>query len=189
VSTAQTGITHEVETDLEGGKTRYSYFEAKEAVLRPLMDDLFANHWSHIVIGPCLEGVVFEIQFEKAPKVNHSDGYMTVDLGKWHFHMCIGPTKSSKSEEIRQKRPVAKAALFESRGVGHGRSWGMRFWNGFGEQMATVFLPNAQLTDDMKWLKQADWNRLRFYYELRERLLGEPIPADFGVAANEEWAG
>jgi hypothetical protein len=65
----------------------------------------------------------------------------------------------------------------------------MKFWNGFGEQMATVFLPNAQLTDDMQWLKQPDWNRLRFYYELRERLLGEAIPADFGKAANEEWPG
>ena len=188
MSTAQTGITHEVETDLEGGKTRYSYFEAKEAVLRPLMDDLFANHWSHIVIGPCLEGVVFEIQFESSE--GHPLGWVH-DRGSRQgtFHMCIGPTKSSKSEEVRQKRPVAKAALFESRGVGHGRSWGMQFWNGFGEQMATVFLPNAQLTDDMQWLKQPDWNRLRFYYELRERLLGEAIPADFGKAANEEWPG
>jgi hypothetical protein len=41
----------------------------------------------------------------------------------------------------------------------------------------------------MQWLKQPDWNRLRFYYELRERLLGEAIPADFGKAANEEWPG
>jgi hypothetical protein len=39
----------------------------------------------------------------------------------------------------------------------------------------------------MQWLKKPDWNRLRFYYELRERLLGEPVPADLSVAANEEW--
>src|SRR6185503_16367036 len=104
-----------------------------------------------------------------------------------HFHLCTGPTKSSSSEEIRQKRPISRAALFESRGVGHGRSWGLRFWNGFGEQMTTVFLPNPNLSEEKKFVKEPNWSRLEFYYQLRHQLLGEPIPADFAAAANAEW--
>src|SRR5262245_40233519 len=117
------GTVHKIETALDGGKTRYSFFPAEEAVLRPLMDHLFLENWQRIVIGPCIEGAVFEIQFVSRPKVTYLDGYLTVDLGKWHFHLCIGPTKSSSSEELRRKRPIAKAAMFESRGVGHSRSW------------------------------------------------------------------
>ena len=83
-------------------------------------------------------------------------------------------------------RPVAKIAFFERRGKGcaGGRSWGLRMWNGYGEQMTTVFLPNPWLTDDMQLLKQPDWNRLDLYYQLREKFLGEPVPADFEAAAN-----
>ena len=178
---------HTVETSLEGGKTRYSFFEATESVLHPLMDDLFLKHWSRIVVGPCIEGAVFEIQFENAPKLTYSDGYFTVDPGKWHFHLCIGPTQTSKSEELCRMRPVAKAALFESRGVGHGRSWGLCFWNGFDEQMMTVFLPNPRLADDQKFLKETDWSRLGLYYELRQRLLGEAVPQDFETDAQAAW--
>lgn len=178
---------HRIETSLEGGRTRYSYFPAEESVLRPLMDDLFLENWPRIVVGPCLEGAVFEVRFESRPKVTYLDGYLTVDLGYWHFHLCIGPTKSSKSEELRQKRPVARAAMFESRGVGHGRSWGFRFWNGFDEQMMTVFLPNARVSDDQKILKEPDWSRLETYYRFRHRILGEAIPSDYAAAANGEW--
>jgi hypothetical protein len=187
MSLTQTNLGEVVETSAEGGKTRYSYFSNDESVLRPLMDDLFNTHWAKLVVGPCLEGVVFEVRFEKAPKVTHNDGYMTVDLGHWHFHMCIGPTKTSKSEEVNRKRPIAKAALFESRGVGHGRSWGLRFWNGYGEQMATVFLPSPRLSDSMQFLKEPDWSRLALYYQLRQRLLGEPEVADYAAAAEAEW--
>src|SRR5262245_52284425 len=183
----QTTLGDVIEESLDGGRTRYSFFSSDELVLRPLMDDLFASHWAQIVVGPCLEGVVFEVRFEKAPKVSYMDGYMTVDLGHWHFHMCVGPTKSSKSEELCQKRPVAKAALFETRGVEHGRSWGLRFWNGYSDQMATVFLPNPRLSDDMQCLKEADWSRLALYYQLRHRLLGEPATIDYATAAEAEW--
>ena len=182
-----TRLSNKIETSLDGGRIRYSYFAAEESVLRPLMDHLFLENWSRIVVGPCIEGAVFEIQFESQPKVTYLDGYLTVDLGKWHFHLCVGPTKTSSSEELCRKRPIAKAAMFESRGVGHGQSWGLRFWNGFGDQMATVFLPNPRVSDDQKLLKEADWSRLAFYYELRNRLFGEAVPADYAAASKEEW--
>jgi hypothetical protein len=49
-------------------------------------------------------------------------------------------------------------------------------WNGFGEQMTTVFLPNPFLSDEQKLLREPQWERLRLWYELRAKYLGEPIP-------------
>ena len=48
-------------------------------------------------------------------------------------------------------------------------------WNGFGEQMTTVFLPNPFLSDEQK-IPEPQWERLRLWYELREKYLGEPMP-------------
>jgi hypothetical protein len=164
----------------------FSYFPPSEENMKGLIDQLFVNNWAHIVVGPCMEGAVFEVQFAEAPKVSIFDGYLTVDLGKWHFHICVGAHKGSSSEELRRMRPVAKIGFFERRGKGcaGGRSWGLRMWNGYGEQMTTVFLPNPRLTDDMQILKTPDWSRLDLYYRLRQQFLGEPLPSDYEIAAN-----
>src|SRR5215469_7965086 len=108
--------------------TGYSYFAPTDAAMKSLVDELFVNNWRHIVVGPCIEGAVFEILFQAAPEIRVSDGYLTVDLGAWHFHLCIGEHKGSTSDELRRMRPVAKAAFFERRGKGcaGGRSWGLR---------------------------------------------------------------
>ncbi|HKX32562.1 MAG TPA: hypothetical protein VJ302_33055 [Blastocatellia bacterium] len=34
-------------------------------------------------------------------------------------------------------------------------------WNGFGERMTTIFLPNPRLSDEMKVLKEPQWERPR----------------------------
>ena len=155
--------------------------------MRALAQELFGTHWRSVVVGPCIEGAVFEVSFQSAPDVRYSDGYLTVDLGPWHFHLCIGPHTGNSSEELRQKRRVAKVAFFEHRGTGcaGGRTWGVRMWNGYGEQMTTVFLPNPRISDDHRLLKTPDWTRLETYYRLREQFLGESVPADFEAAAQQ----
>lgn len=170
--------------------TAYTYFEPREAVLRELVQQLFGVHWSSVVVGPCIEGAVFEVCFQQAPEIRYSDGYLTVDLGPWHFHLCLGPHKGSASEELRRMRPVAKVGFFDRRGkgCGGGRSWGLRFWNGYGEQMTTVFLPNPRISDDQQLLPKPDWSRLDLYYRLREQFLGEPMPTDLEVAALAPFA-
>ncbi len=186
----QTKPTSTIEVSPDGTVTHYSFFEANETVLRELISDLFVNQWSKIVFGPIYEGAIFEIQFQETPKVTYSDGYLTADLGAWHFHLCLGQTKACSSEELREKRPAARAALYERKhSDGHGlRTWGLRLWNGYGEQMITILLPNAFLSDDrQKILKDAVWNKLELYYQLRNRLLGESIPADYQAAANQPW--
>jgi hypothetical protein len=168
--------------------TAYTYLSHDEQTMRALAQELFGTHWRSVVVGPCIEGAVFEVSFQSAPEIRYMDGYLTVDLGPWHFHLCIGPHKGNSSEELRQKRPVAKAAFFERRGKGcaGGRSWGLRLWNGYGEQMTTVFLPNPNISDDHQLLKTPDWSRLDTYYRLRAQFLGEPMPADIEAAAQQE---
>lgn len=177
-----TGVRESIE-DLSGTVTEYSYITPTEETMVDLTRLLFEEHWRDIVVGPCIEGAVFEIRFAEAPKkVSVSDGYLTVDLGPWHFHLCIGPHKGTQSAELAGKRRVKKLALFEQKGskcMGGGSSYGVRLWNGFNEQMTTVFLPNPKLSDEMDVLKQPEWERLQLWYELRNRFLGEPIPESF----------
>jgi hypothetical protein len=185
-TTVQAPVRHEIETGFDGQQTRYTYFEASEAVLKPLIEDLMENYWSKVVMGPSVQGAPFELQFEQKPRVSYSNGYFTIYPGKWHFHLCVGPTTTAKSEELNRKRPVARAAIYESRG--NFRMWGLRFWNGFGEQMTSISLPGIDYSHElMKRLDPPDYSQLQLYYEMRRRLLGEPIPADFEAAANAPW--
>jgi hypothetical protein len=180
---------HELEHHPDAAITGYSYFPPAEQTMRDLAQELFGTYWRSVVVGPCIEGAVFEIAFQGAPELRYSDGYLTVDLGPWHFHLCLGPHKGSTSDELRRNRPVARVAFFERRGkgCGGGRSWGVRLWNGFGEQMTTVFLPNPWMGDDQQLLREPDWSRLEAYYRLRARFLGEAMPDDFKAVAQQPF--
>lgn len=178
-----------IEQHPDDTETAYAYFPPTEASLRALAQELFGTYWRSVVVGPCIEGAVFEIAFQSPPEIRYADGYLTIDLGPWHFHLCVGPHKGSSSEELRQNRPVAKVAFFERRGKGcsGGRSWGLRMWNGYGEQMTTVFLPNPRISDDHQLLKAPDWSRLEAYYRLRSQFLGEAMPTDFEEIAQRPF--
>jgi hypothetical protein len=177
-------LQQETMEQLDGTTTLLSYFAPTEETMQELAKDLFQHNWQRIVVGPCLQGAVFEVCFTQEPKLSYLDGYLTVNLGPWHFHLCIGPHQGAPSEELRQKRPVAQVAFFENRGRGcaGGQSWGLQMWNGFGEQMTTVFLPSPFLSDDQKILREPRWERLRLWYELREKYLGEPMPGEYKPA-------
>jgi hypothetical protein len=174
----------EVVTHLDGSVTEYCYFEPIPSVMDQLVRLLFEAHWHDITVGPCIEGAVFEVRFSEPPKLSMLDGYLTVNLGRWHFHLCIAEHKGNRSAKLRKLRQVARVALFETRGVGcgGGRSWGVRMWNGLGEQMTTVFLPNPLLSDELEILKEPNWDRLKLWYELRQQFLGEEPPANIGAA-------
>ena len=62
-----TGVRESVE-DLSGTVTEYSYVTPTEEAMRELTRLLFEGHWREIIVGPCIEGAVFEIRFEQAPK-------------------------------------------------------------------------------------------------------------------------
>jgi hypothetical protein len=105
-----TVINRETVENLDGTNTEYTYFEPTEEKMKGLAQDLFSKNWNKIVVGPCVEGAVFEIRFAAEPKLSYLDGYLTVDLGHWHFHLCLGPHKNCPSEELRKKCAAANAA-------------------------------------------------------------------------------
>jgi len=108
------------------------------------------------------------------------DGYITVDFGTWHFHICIGETKGSSKnptpDALARHRRTARAELYRELQARDGtpNTWGLRLFNGADEQQLTVFLPNPFLSDDMKPLKQPDFNRLALWDHLRQTCLGLP---------------
>ncbi|MBR9973769.1 DUF7676 family protein [Magnetospirillum sulfuroxidans] len=144
-----------------------------------LLADIFQNHWEKIVFGTAVQGAVFEIRVADAPRnVDLADGYLTVDFGFWHFHLCIGEHKASPPEVAAWRR-TARAEF--SRTLAEDdtpRSWGLRLFNGGGEQQLSVFLPSPFHADN-RMLPQPDWSRLELWDGLRARYLGaEPDPID-----------
>jgi hypothetical protein len=168
----------DVVEDVDGSRFECEYVEPREDLLLDLMRDLFEAHWSQIVFGPCIQGAVFEIRLTARPKnVAMLDGYLTVDLGDWHFHLCIGEHRGSKAnpipEALANTRRASKAAFFRAVGmVCGGGSWGFRMWNGAGEQMLTVFFPNPYLNDRFK-PQEPDWTRLKLWNDMRQKYLPE----------------
>ncbi len=156
-----------------------------EAFLFVLLRDLFEQHWQEIIFGPCVQGAVFEIRAAGAPrKVSLFDGYLTVDFGPWHFHICIGENRGAPRDptpaDLARHRRTARAELY--RGLGRDgvpRNWGLRLYNGGGEQQMTVFLPNPLLTPEQTVARPPDFSRLALWDALRERCLGlAPDPLD-----------
>ncbi len=138
------------QANLDGTRTEYFDVECSEAALLALLREMFEAHWRDVIFGPCIEGAVFEGRFGEKPTISLLDGYATVQVGgseSWHFHLCIGPHRGSSSlptpPELAEWRRCARAAFFRNldRG-GRASSWGVRMWNGRGEQMLTVFFPN-----------------------------------------------
>lgn len=157
------------------------------ASLEELLRDLFQNHWRDIVFGPIIQGAAWEMRAERPPEtVGMLDGYLTVGFGAPHFHVCIGEHRGSRSQpvspELAQHRRTARAEMYRrlSR-AGTPVSWGVRLFNGKGEQQITILLPNPFLepaTD--KILAVPDWSRLALWDRLRARWFGlnQPDPAD-----------
>lgn len=163
-----------VETD--GMRYEYEFMEPTEHALLALMRDLFERHWSQIVFGPCIQGAVFEIRVTApAKKITMLDGYLTVDFGDWHFHLCIGEHRGTKAsptpKALAQVRRVSKAVFFRSTSkTCGGGSWGFRMWNGADEQMLTIFFPSPFLNERFKPQKP-DWTKLQLWNGMRQKYL------------------
>ena len=165
-------LKKETVKNLDGSKTEIEYIEPSEKVLEALFRDLFEQHWGEITFGPCVPGAVFEIRLkEKPPKVTISDGYLTVDTGPWHFHLCLGENKGAGNPELARQRRVGRAAFFRDIREGKGcvpGSWGLRLWNGDAEQMITIFFPNPYLNAEQR-RQEPDWSKLDLWNQLRSK--------------------
>jgi hypothetical protein len=52
---------------------------------------------------------VFEVRFQQAPEIRYSGGYLTIDLGYWHFHLCVGPQPGDFEAVAELPLPVLSA--------------------------------------------------------------------------------
>lgn len=148
-----------------------------EATLLAIMMDVFEKNWDEILFGTAVQGGIFEIRAPNAPeKIGMLDGYLTVDFGHWHFHLCIGQHKGTKRNptppELAQHRQTARAELY--RRLNDEKiptSWGLRLFNGKGEQQLTVFLPSPFLSVEQKFIREPDYSRLALWDHLRATYL------------------
>ena len=175
-------------TDPDGHAVEVFLLPTDEASLKALLRDLFEKHWGEITFGPIIQGAAWEMRAVHAPTyVGVLDGYLTVAFGASHFHVCIGPTKGPMHDPtpapLAQHRQTARAELYRrlDHVSGAPTSWGLRLFNGHGEQQITILLPNPFLSQDSeKVLNEPDWSRLALWDELRTRWTGaaEPDPFD-----------
>jgi len=157
------------EQNLDGTTTEYDEIDASGDGVRRLLVEIFTDHWAEVFAGPIIEGAAYEIRFPEAPRLSMLDGYLTVDVGAWHFHLRVGDHRGAPGDLARARR-VARAAFFRTEGGSCvPGSWGVRLWNGRGEQMITVFFPNPHLDEQMRRTREPRWEQTRLWEHLRDR--------------------
>src|SRR6185503_19512889 len=157
-----------------------------EPALFALINHLFETYWETVFFGILIQGAAWEVKAPGPPrKIGLLDGYVTVDFGAWHFHLCIGETKgvgaAPTPPALARHRRCSRAELYRGLNpkTGAPNTWGFRMFNGAGEQQMTVFLPSPFLGDDGKPIRPPRWERLAAWDDLRQRSLGlGPDPAD-----------
>jgi hypothetical protein len=156
---------------------------ATETGLLAVLSEIFERWWSEIRFGILIEGSVFELRAPSRPRLAILDGYLTIDVGDSHLHLCIGdhrgsPGRPVPSERARRRR-CSHAELQRLWVDGAPRSWMFRMFNGDGEQQLTVLLPNPFLDEDQMPTAAPDWSKLELWDTLRRDHLGlEPDPLD-----------
>ena len=155
-----------------------------ESLLQALLTEVFSDCWEQIRFGILIQGAVFEIAAPNAPhRISMQDGYLTVDFGAWHFHICIGAHRGMPGHPVSSglaiHRRTARAEFYRVLHDGAPTSWGLRLFNGASEQQLTVILPNPFLTPDEGRPCEPVWERLALWDHLRARYLGlESDPRD-----------
>jgi hypothetical protein len=168
-------------TDPDGTTVDVFPLPADEASLETLLRSLFEQHWREIIFGPLIQGAAWEMRAPHAPThIGMLDGYLTVAFGASHFHLCIGPTRGPHHAPTppafaRHRRTVRAELYRRLDGANAPVSWGLRLFNGVGEQQLTILLPHPFLSPDGdKILLEPDWSRLALWEELRARWVGSP---------------
>lgn len=157
------------EREIDGSTIEYHEIDVAGDRVERLLTDLFTEHWREVTVGPLIQGAVFEVRFSAAPRVTMLDGYMTVDVGPWHFHLCVNDHRDTTAEAAAVRR-VGRAAFFRTTGDAHAPgTWGLRLWNGRGEQMTTVLFPSPYYDERFERLPEPDWSKLGLWETLRAR--------------------
>lgn len=166
--------------EADGSVTRYDDVAVTDDTVARLLTEVFSRHWAEITFGPIIEGSVWEVRLTAAPTLTMRDGYLTVDTGAWHFHLCVDDHRAGGDTALARTRRVARAAFFRTDGGSCvPTSWGLRLWNGRGEQMITIFFPSPfydHATDLRR--PEPDWSQTALWDTLRHRWTAAPAPVD-----------
>lgn len=174
-----TTTTSTIVEELGTGTVEIFPLPVDEATLTSVVTDIFTDWWEHIHFGVLIQGAAWEIAAPNAPeRISSRDGYITVDFGHWHFHLCIGDHRAS-GPELANIRRCHRAEMYRVLRDGHPGSWGVRLFNGQDAQQMTVLLPHPWLTDTQQIRDSPDWDRLAAWDTLRAKYLGlDPDPRD-----------
>ena len=100
-------------------------------------------------------------------------GYLTIDTGLWHFHLCVNDHRGTASDELARIRRVARAAFFRTEGGSCAPTvWGLRLWNGRAEQMITVLFPSPHFDERWRRLPEPRWEKTELWQDFRRRYAG-----------------
>lgn len=172
-------IEEKTEKNLDGTISHYTYFQANEVNLEELLTELYTNHWHEIMTTYLAGGAVIELFPKKPEKIGMMDGYLTIDTGNWHLHLCIGKHRGNRAkkedkETLQQQRQATRGAFIHTtNGTCTPESWSLRLWNGKDVQMVNIIFPNPYLTEDLHRQKEADWSKLELWNNTKEKLLSE----------------
>jgi len=176
-----TGSASYTYVDVDGAEIECFPVRPNEAVLQPLISDIYQRYWDRIQFGSLIQGAVWEFAAEGPPaRIGMLDGYLTVDFGRSHFHVCIGEHKGTKGNPIARVRRTSRAEFFRRlKADGTPNTWGFQMFNGTAEVQMTVFFPNPYLGPDQKIRRRPDWTALEMWDDLRLRYAGlESDPKD-----------
>ena len=166
-------VVHEA----DGSVTQYDDVSVAGDTVARLLDELFSGHWADITFGPLIDGSAWEVRLTTAPTLSHRDGYLTVDTGAWHFHLCVSDHRAGGNPELARARRVARTAFYRTDGgTCVPTSWGLRLWNGRGEQMISIFFPSPfydAATDTRR--REPDWSRTALWEDFRRRWAMAPV--------------
>lgn len=155
-----------------GGREQRWELPVDQETLERLIRTVFTNYWQEMWFGIIMEGAAWETAAPNAPKkISMYDGYLTLDFGRWHFHLCIGEHTES-GPELGRIRRTSRAHLYRMIGRdGSPTSWGFRLFNGRDEQQMTVMLPNPFLTPTQEIEPRPVWERLQAWDQIRSDFL------------------
>jgi hypothetical protein len=172
MSTASDAVTSPTVRQEPGmGTVEVFALPVDEPTLLSVLRDVFEKYWHQIRFGVLIQGAVFEIRASGPPHIGMLDGYVTVDLGASHFHICIGEHHGDPGHpiapELARHRRCHRAELYRVLHDDAPVSWGLRMFNGADEQQLTIMLPNPFLDDEQQPLTIPDWDRLECWDALR----------------------